>query len=202
MPYFVVGFLFLFSSLISQAQTLTMPSQLDRSSPDTQECATCSADVPLSARQQLAESSVQSSPLPDAPSATVSLQPGTWSLSEAKQSAAPARPDPVWDKKMWAAHIILAGSMIFDVEMTHQGVAHHQCVEANTNVPRQPSRSELYLDNLKQFAPLVVMDWLGSAAERAGHLPRWVWKPMGYAGPIYGSVVHIRGGLSWYTRCW
>ena len=103
---------------------------------------------------------------------------------------------------MWAAHIILAGSMIFDTETTHQGLAHHQCVEGNTDLLRHPSRSELYTDDLLQFAPEVVMDSLTALAGRAAHLPRWAWKPIGYIGPVYGSIVHFRGGISWYANCW
>lgn len=103
---------------------------------------------------------------------------------------------------MWAANIFLAGATIFDIEMTHEGIAHHKCVEGNLDLARHPSRGELYFDNVKAFAPMVLMGGLGALSGRAAHLPRWAWKTLGYIGPGYGSTIHLRGGIHWYTRCW
>lgn len=202
MQYLKIALLALLTSGVTQAQTLTSPSQ--PAGTETHECTSCSPDVVLSSQPAQFERSMRTSDLPEAPSATVSIKPDSagWNLTTVNQPEAPPQREPVWDKKTWAAHMFLAGSMIFDVETTHQGLAHHQCIEGNSNLAGHPSRSELYLDNLEQFAPMVVMDWLGSATLRAGHLPRWAWKSIGYAGPIYGGFRHIQGGIHWYTRCW
>jgi hypothetical protein len=145
--------------------------------------------------------------LPDDPGAT--LQSGDpqvhfqWQLGipmDEQVSRAPRL--PIWDKKMWAAHMVLASSMIFDTEVTHEGVAHHRCEEGNSDLRKHPSRGELYVDNLLQFAPITVMDWLGAKAARNGHIGRWFWKSLGYMDPAWGSVVHFRGGVQWLTNCW
>ena len=34
----------------------------------------------------------------------------------------------VFDKKFWIAHGIFLDSIIYDAELTHQGLAHHRCV--------------------------------------------------------------------------
>lgn len=198
MRYQLVAFLLLLLITEVCAQTLQAPSEAcNEGSP------VCGNDSRHDAVTEQGSASPKQTPeLPDAPSARLVAKPEVWDLAEKTAPAVPPRLDPIWDKKMWAAHLALAGSMIFDVEMTHQGLAHHQCVEGNDNLSLRPSRSELYIDNLKQFGPIVFMDWLGTAAVRNGHLPRWIWKPMGLAGPIYSSIVHIKGGLAWYTRCW
>jgi hypothetical protein len=210
MRYLVAACVFLLSAMIGQAQTLVAPSQaVEPNVVAPSPAVETNLDIVPNSSSQLAtpdvpmdfKSSPETTDLPDAPSATFSVKPPTWNLAETPPPPAPRQIEPIWDKKMWAAHLILAGSMIFDVEMTHQGLAHHQCVEGNDNLESKPSRGELYVDNLKQFAPMLVMDWLGTATVRAGHLPRWFWKPLGYAGPIYGSFKHFHGGISWYTRC-
>ena len=164
-------------------------------------------DSALSGERIEARQSLPYAAIPDAPGFDVSEAREPFVLGLTDNSKAPIAPsvparEPVWDKKMWAAHFVLASSMIFDVEMTHEGIAHHRCVEGNSDVRSYPSRSELYLDNLKQFAPIVVMDWLGSAAFRAHHLPRWARMSLGYLGPGIGSAKHFKGGIDWYTKCW
>lgn len=202
MHYVVITFLLLLSPGISQAQTLTIPSESSGKETQIQPCTNCSTALAFSNQPSGAVPRVRSGELPDAPSSSDSLEPVAWSLTELKQPEPAPRLDRVWDKKTWAAHIVLASSMIFDVEMTHEGIAHHRCEEGNSDLKAHPSRSELYLDNLEQFAPIVVMDWLGSATLRHGHLPRWAWKSIAYFGPVYGSTMHIKGGVEWYTRCW
>lgn len=201
---FIAACFVLLSAGIIHAQTLTAPSSSSGTQVNIQECASCSTDVALSNQPHRVERTSLDNELPSAPSATAALQPDpvVWSLTERKEPDVAPRPDPVWDKKMWAAHLVLAGSMIFDVETTHQGLAHHQCYEGNDSLRQAPSRAELYKDNLLQFVPVVFMDWLGAASGRAAHLPRWAWKSIGYIGPTYGSAVHIRGAISWYTNCW
>ena len=156
--------------------------------------------------QEKHEPVVQNSEPPDAPSSTSLAKQDTfaWSLTEpTKQANTAPKPAPIWDKPMWAATIFQAGATIFDIEMTHEGIAHHKCVEGNLSLARHPSRSELYLDNLEEFAPVVVIN--GKRASSACG-PRTIrdgtGERLGYFSPVYGSTIHLRGGIHWYTRCW
>ncbi len=189
----------------SHAQKTVGTADSAKSEIHSQPCINCSTAVAPSPEQNGAEPTVPNSELPDAPSSTTLARQDTfvWSLTEPTKQPNPAPPPvPIWDKKMWAANIFLAGATIFDVESTHQGLAHHMCVEGNSDLNNKPSRGELYLDNLEQFAPVVVMGGLTALSGRAAHLPVWAWKALRYIGPIYGSTIHLRGGIRWYTRCW
>ena len=171
---------------------------------DKPECSDCRSAL---SKEQNGLLKVPSRELPEAPSSTslANKDAFVWSLTPddpTKQSDTAPRPAPIWDKPMWAATIFQAGATIFDIEMTHEGVAHHKCVEGNLSLARHPSRSELYLDNLEEFAPAVVLNGLGVLGLRAAHLPRWYWRTAGYFSPVYGSTIHLRGGIHWYTRCW
>jgi len=183
-----------------------------RESPKTQSvgCCTNPAGSTLTLEESPTDStwiSLEPDQLPNAP-LTV---PGRgdapahfeWNLgTPVMQTDRPFHRPTIWDKKMWAAHMVLAGSMIFDVEVTHEGVAHHRCQEGNLDLHSHPSRGELYRDNLFQFGPIMVMDWLAAKAARNGHLGRRYWKPIGYIGPVYGGFMHFRGGTKWLTNCW
>jgi len=189
--------LFLVPANPGQAQTLSNPSP-----PGTtiDNCEGCFTDVPYTPSTKVGLPA-ETNDLPDAASSSVSFQPESWNLADVQQPTRPRR-DPIWDKKMWAAHLIETASMVFDVEMTHQGLAHHMCVEGNSDLSRHPSRGELYTDNLYPLAGADVMDWLLAMAGRHAGLPRWFWKPLGYMGPVYGTFLHIQGGVEWRTRCW
>jgi hypothetical protein len=204
MYYVLVASLFLLSAGISYAQTLISPSRSSSTEMQIQQCANCPSDLAASDQPSRVEPSMRTGDLPSAPSGLPSLKPDpvVWNLAELKQPEAALRPDPIWDKKAWGAQIFLAGAMVVDVEATHQGIAHHKCVEGNSGLNRYPSRSELYLDNFEQFAPIVLIDGLSALAFRHAHLPRWAWKATLYGGPIYGSAVHLKGGTEWLTQCW
>lgn len=140
--------------------------------------------------------------LPDAPSAQSSSQQ-KWDLDTPVLSTPVLSPQArIWDKKMWAAHMVLAGSMVFDAEVTHQGLAHHRCVEGNIDIGEHPSRKALYLDDLVQFLPATLLfDWfIGGVGGRASHANRWLSQPLKFEGALIGSVVHIRGGIQWFTH--
>lgn len=205
MKYILIACSSLFLYCLGQAQTTDLPAEAAKHQIRSQQCSDCSIEIAPVVKQPTAGESVLNTGLPDSPSFVSSEMPNAfvWDLTvPSNKLAAPPRRDPIWDKKMWAAHLFLAGSMIFDVEATHQGIAHHMCVEGNSELTQQPSRGELYLDDLEQFAPIVVLDGLTALAGRSAHLPRWAWKPLGYIGPIYGSTIHLRGGSRWFTQCW
>jgi len=123
-------------------------------------------------------------------------------LDEPTKPSREMRRPPIWDKKMYVAQAVLLSSMIFDSEITHEGIAHHRCEEANIEVGRMPSRAELYTDDLEQLGPGVLLGWLGAKASRNGHGPRWLWKSTGYTGAVVGSAFHFTGGALWLSRCW
>lgn len=194
----------IFSCPFSRAQgTIASPNAVQSDTQST--CARCSPKLAPLKDQNDAELSATNRVLPDSPGSTVPAMPDTfvWSLTEPTQQPTMAPPRvPIWDKKMWAANIVFAGAIIFDVESTHQGIAHHRCVEGNTDLSKKPSRGELYGNNLEVFIPIVVMAASGALAGRSAHLPRWAWKAMGYIGPGIGTFKHLSGGIHWYTRCW
>jgi hypothetical protein len=96
----------------------------------------------------------------------------------------------VWNKKFISAHAAYLGAIIYDVEVTHQGLAHHKCLEGNGGDPT-PSRGELYGKTLATFAATAGFDWL---------LARHKVPVVPYLLPIAGTVVHLRGGTQWFTE--
>lgn len=202
MKHFALSCFLLLPCLFSQAQT-SGTVDADKPEIDPQSCTDCVSA--LSEERNGALSTVPNSEPPQAPSSTSLAKQDTfaWSLTEpTKQADTAPKPPPIWDKRMWAATIFLTGAAVFDIEMTHQGVAHHKCVEGNLSLARHPSRFELYFDNFQDLAPKVLLNSLAVLGMRAAHLPRRYWKPVGYAGPLYAGAVHLRGGIQWYTRCW
>jgi len=143
--------------------------------------------------------------IPDAPSSAMRMslaiepavkrppKPNPWRLLDGETDHLSNR--EVFDKKFWAVHGMFLDSIIYDAELTHQGLAHHRCVEGNINLGQHPSRGEIYRNNLlEQFVPLTFMDWA---------LGKYVWKGLGYEGATMGSVIHFRGGTKWLTSgCW
>ena len=102
---------------------------------------------------------------------------------------------PALTKKFIAAHAIFLGANVFDIEMTHQGAAHHRCVEGGFDGDPHPSRGEMYRNDGIVFAALTLMDF----AFQKAHPPRaFSWVP--YMGSTYGTAVHLKGGIEW-ARC-
>lgn len=122
--------------------------------------------------------------LPDAPqpqltsSSRDTLTPLTWHRT-------------LHSKTFWAAHGVLLAATVYDVEVTHAGLAHHKCVENGENL--YPSRGYLYKTNLPIIAAFTVGDLV----------LRKMGVPFGYyAPPIVGSAKHFYGGSKWLTQCW
>ena len=87
--------------------------------------------------------------------------------------------------------IFLPASVIYDVEVTHQGLAHHRCVEGNEFLAGHPSRGQLYLVNggfaLGEFG----VDYLLHRA----HV-HWIDN----MGAVAGGIVHFQAGSTWFTH--
>lgn len=125
---------------------------------------------------------------------------GVVALSPYEPSSIPHQPAvplekraTVWNKKFIAAHAVFLGAIVYDAELTHQGLAHHKCVEANTSFGTHPSRGEIYGKSLLAFGAIGGMDWL-LAKTGIRYVP--------YVGPAFGSAIHFTGGSKWLTDCW
>jgi hypothetical protein len=130
----------------------------------------------------------QSQTLPDAPSASSKLQADSrlvtrsWGETLTGKGSTP----------FWIAHGIFFAATVFDIEATHQGLAHHQCVENSVDMP-YPSRGHLYRHDMMFFAGFTVADLL---LRKAG-------VPIApYSAAAVGTVVHARGGAKWLTGCY
>jgi hypothetical protein len=123
--------------------------------------------------------------LPETPQASMLVRPEK-PLPEVPQR----KRDRVWNKKFVSAHAAYLGAIIYDVEVTHQGLAHHKCLEGSGSDPT-PSRGELYGKTLATFAATVGLDWF---------LARHKIPIVPYVLPIAGTVVHVRGGTQWFSE--
>jgi hypothetical protein len=98
--------------------------------------------------------------------------------------------DKLVNRKFIIAYSVFLGSVVYDVEVTHQGLAHHKCQELNGN-SRTPSRGNLYARQLPIFGVATALGLF----MRAGRLPL-----APYAPAITGTVISIRGGTQWFTH--
>ncbi len=143
------------------------------------------------------EDTTAASGMPNAPEPGAGLAPAVAVYQpNAHRPPEPAavRDQKVFNKKFIAAHAVLLGSIVYDAELTHQGLAHHECVEANTYLGPHPSRAELYRQNLLAFGAVGGLDWVAAKFIKIPYLP--------YVTPGVESVVHLRGGSKWLTQCW
>ena len=134
---------------------------------------------------------------PDAPKA---LRPSSSSaFADVKEGGFHTR---TVSRKFLLAHGVWLAANVFDIEMTHEGMAHHKCVEGGFGgATRNPSRSELYATDMSIFAALSGIDYF--IQRRANSSAEWKpfrWIP--YINPAWGTAVHIKGGYAWYSGCW
>lgn len=104
----------------------------------------------------------------------------------------------ITEKRFWLPHAAMWLSGVFDVEVTHAGLAHRDrlhptgCVERNLDP--HPSRGELYTNTLVPIATITGLDLL----MRKAKIPFYVYD----GGAAYGTIVHLRGGIHWLSQCW
>lgn len=100
----------------------------------------------------------------------------------------------VFHDKTWAVtQAVWLGAITYDVEITHQGIAHHKCVEGNLDLKERPTRASLYLDNLAEYAAGTGFNYIAL---------RFIAKPVSFLFPTWSSIEHIRGGSQWLMNCW
>jgi hypothetical protein len=102
---------------------------------------------------------------------------------------------PLFTKPFIAAHLAMLAADVYDMEMTHQGLAHHKCVEKNVAFAsdRHPSRGALYGHDLVVDAAFFGFD----LAMQKAHV-RFV----PYMLPMLHTGNHIRNGTEWAVSCW
>jgi|HubBroStandDraft_6_1064221.scaffolds.fasta_scaffold387996_2 hypothetical protein len=107
----------------------------------------------------------------------------------------------VWTGRFISAHGAFLAAIVYDVEVTHQGSAHHKCPEGNLGLDLglYPGRSQMYRNNLlEQFLPITAWDYLMAKMKPP---KSFSWLP--YVGATAGVGVHVRGGTEWLTGgCW
>jgi len=99
----------------------------------------------------------------------------------------------IWNRKFLAAHAAFLGSIVYDAELTHQGLAHHNCVEGNPNLGSHPSRGDLYRINGLAFGAISGFDWFAAKSKM---------RLVPYIGPIVGTAIHLTAGSKWLSECW
>jgi hypothetical protein len=144
--------------------------------------------------------------LPEAPSVLCSRSPavcdsryavapppkaGFWSFRAPDDPVLRSNHEVFHDKTLLATQAFWLGAITYDVELTHQGLAHHNCVEHGDDP--HPSRSELYVGNLPEYL-------VGSGFNYISM--RYFGKPNIFLFATWGSVEHLRGGSAWITNCW
>lgn len=113
-------------------------------------------------------------------------------LSLANAQSLPNAPSKTEKRIFWISNaVVLPASIVYDAEVTHQGIAHHKCWEANSNLPRHPSRGQLYLYNGAFAAAEFGLDLLLHKA----HIHY-----LDNAGAVFGSIVHFQAGSTWFTK--
>jgi hypothetical protein len=101
-------------------------------------------------------------------------------------------------KKFVFAHSLYLASTVFDIETTHQGIAHHKCVEGGEGIADpHPARGEMYAKDMTVFAVLTGLDFVFAKLQ-----PPKAFRWMPYMGSTVGTIQHLRGGTQWYARCW
>jgi hypothetical protein len=141
-------------------------------------------------------------PIPDAPSSSsvtnheeTSLpreEPRFWTLGDAEHAIRTNR--QVFHDKTWlGVQGFWLGTIVYDTELTHQGLAHHNCVEGNAGLGPDPSRGDLYRYNMLVYTVGTSYNWL---------VMRFVGKPLIFTFPAVNSFQHLRGGSKWLADCW
>jgi len=134
--------------------------------------------------------------VPDAPQpqfAPAPEKPDFWTFGDS-EAAHPLRTNAevFHDKVFLATQGVWLGSIVFDVEIAHQGLAHHNCVEGNDDGPH-PSRFGLYEGHIPKYAVGTALKWV---------MMKYVSKSMIFVFPTYGSIKHFEGGSAWLHNCW
>lgn len=99
-----------------------------------------------------------------------------------------------WDRRsFWPSVAFMAAGGIYDAEVTHQGLAHHKCVEGNMDWVRYPSRGMLYRQIAIPDAAIFGMGYLI-------HKGKIKFIPQGMF--LANGAWHFEAASSWPLYCW
>lgn len=85
-------------------------------------------------------------------------------------------------------------SGVFDAEMSHEGYAHHRCIEGGEGLGRYATRGALYRNNLPEQLFVIGYGFIATKAK----MPSWLMP----VPVIYAVQSHLRAGLQWWQNCW
>ena len=125
------------------------------------------------------QSDLPDNPAPIPPAALARIHPISWKDTVSGRGSF----------LFWTAHTISFLANVADAEATHQGLAGcHNWVEKNPELPRHPSRGDLYRYNMLGWGGFMAADFL---LRKAGI-------PIApFAAPIQGTYVHVKGTMTW-----
>jgi hypothetical protein len=120
---------------------------------------------------------------PDAPEPVKQVD-GHWTHDHSADS--PRWYQHTFTKKFVAAHVILTGATVFDIEMTQHCQSRGTCVESGG----REGRGEMYANNFIAVGVMTAFDVL----VQSRHLPKKIgW--IAYIAPTYGTILHLKGGF-------
>jgi len=133
--------------------------------------------------------------LPDAPERQGPVPATFWTFEGRDGHEAPIRSnrEAFHDKTWLITQGVWLGTIMYDVEATHQGMAHHRCVEGNDGANHYPSRAELYRGSIAEYAAGTLWNYA---------MLRLLWKPEIFVFPAVSGVNHLVQGTKWFTDCW
>jgi hypothetical protein len=97
------------------------------------------------------------------------------------------------DKTWLIAQGVWLGPIMFDVEATHQGIAHHRCVEGNDGSNHYPTRAELYRGSIPEYVVGTAWNYMSL---------RLLTKSLIFIFPAMSGTTHLVAGTRWLTDCW
>jgi len=138
----------------------------------------------------------ESATLPENPQPQFEPTATFWSwggFGSSRQGALRSNRQAFHDKTWLITQGVWLAAISYDVEATHQGLAHHKCVEGNEGADTRPSRGDLYRGHIPEYAFGTVWNYV---------MLRLLWKPEIFTFPVYGGIEHFRDGSKWLTDCW
>jgi len=99
-------------------------------------------------------------------------------------------------KKYLVAEGFHVGAGIFDIQETLHG-EHAGCfLEGSNGFPERVGGKELGWEFAAETGASIAGRWLLAH----GDPPRWA-RAFSFIGPAYGTALHLKGGIEWYSRC-
>lgn len=131
--------------------------------------------------------------VPENPRPQPRARAGFWSFRAPDDPVLRTNREAFHDKTWAVTQSVWLAAIVFDAEATHQGLAHHNCVEGDIVGSPHPGRGELYLNSLPEYAAGTAFNYMAM---------RLVGKPLIFEWASWGVISHVRGGSAWIRNCW